>query len=197
MASQGPRQQAFSPLKAKSGKVCPLYSSSMTFLPPKTCPKKGKWWQGMPTSGGQMLISGSGQQAEVQDSRHSYHSRQRVARYARFILVPWHSYHQKYAQKRANSGKVCPHLVVISSSVQHSYHQVIDLGYAELNWANGGKVCLFFLFCFHCSQQVTFFIQHIETVSYVQKKNPRILPPKCFLLASSWSMIPPEVVMTM
>ena len=104
------------------------------------------------------LISGSGQQAKVQDSRHSYHSRQRVARYACFILVPWHSYHQKYAQKRANSGKVCPHLVVISGSVQHSYHQVIDLGYAELNWANGGKVCLFFLFCFHCSQQVTFFL---------------------------------------
>merc|ERR1712076_275246 len=25
----------------------------------------------------------------------------------------------------------------------------------------------------------------------------RILPPRCFLLASSWSMIPPDVVMTM
>ena len=74
-ASQGPRQQAFLPLKAESGKVCPLYSSSMAFLPPS------------------------------------------------------------------------------------------NLGYAKLNWANGGKVCLFFLFCFHCSQQVTFFIQHIETVS--------------------------------
>ena len=120
----------------------------------------------------------------------------RVARYAHFILVPWHSYHQKYAQKRANSGKVCPHLVVISGSVQHSYHQVIDLGYAELNWANGGKVCLFFLFCFHCSQQVTFFYSAHRNSVLVQKKNPRILPPKCFLLASSWSMIPPEVVMT-
>merc|ERR1719281_1203749 len=29
-----------------------------------------------------------------------------------------------------------------------------------------------------------------------QKKNPRILPPRCFLLASSWSMMPPEVVNT-
>ena len=100
-------------------------------------------------------------------------------------------------KKGANSGKVCPHLVVISGSVQHSYHQVIDLGYAELNWANGGKVCLFFLFCFHCSQQVTFFYSAHRNSVLVQKKNPRILPPKCFLLASSWSMIPPEVVMTM
>jgi len=45
------------------------------------------------------LISGSGQQAKAQDSRHSYHSRQRVARYACLLQVPWHSYHQKYAQK--------------------------------------------------------------------------------------------------
>merc|ERR1719281_673148 len=29
-----------------------------------------------------------------------------------------------------------------------------------------------------------------------QKKNPRIFPPRCFLLASSWSMMPPEVVST-
>ena len=29
-----------------------------------------------------------------------------------------------------------------------------------------------------------------------QKKKPRILPPRCFLLASSWSMMPPEVVNT-
>ena len=41
-ASQGPRQQAFLPLKAKSGKVCPLYSSSMAFLPPRVLPKKGQ-----------------------------------------------------------------------------------------------------------------------------------------------------------
>ena len=30
----------------------------------------------------------------------------------------------------------------------------------------------------------------------LQKKNPRIFPPRCFLLASSWSMMPPEVVRT-
>merc|ERR1719222_328796 len=29
-----------------------------------------------------------------------------------------------------------------------------------------------------------------------QKKKPRIFPPRCFLLASSWSMMPPEVVST-
>lgn len=29
-----------------------------------------------------------------------------------------------------------------------------------------------------------------------QKKNPRIFPPKCFRLASSWSIIPPDVVIT-
>lgn len=29
-----------------------------------------------------------------------------------------------------------------------------------------------------------------------QKKNPRILPPRCFRLASSWSMMPPDVVST-
>merc|ERR1719354_1024692 len=28
------------------------------------------------------------------------------------------------------------------------------------------------------------------------KKKPRIFPPKCFFLASSWSMIPPDVVIT-
>lgn len=32
---------------------------------------------------------------------------------------------------------------------------------------------------------------------HVQKKNPRIFPPVCFLLASSWSMMPAEVVNTM
>ena len=31
---------------------------------------------------------------------------------------------------------------------------------------------------------------------FLQKKNPRIFPPRCFLLASSWSMIPPDVVKT-
>ena len=46
-------------------------------------------------------------QAKVQDSRHSYHSRQKVARYACLLQVPWHSYHQGYARKRANGGKVC------------------------------------------------------------------------------------------
>ena len=35
-----------------------------------------------------------------------------------------------------------------------------------------------------------------STYNFLQKKNPRIFPPRCFLLASSWSMIPPEVVMT-
>ena len=30
----------------------------------------------------------------------------------------------------------------------------------------------------------------------IQKKKPRIFPPRCFLLASSWSMMPPEVVRT-
>ena len=30
-----------------------------------------------------------------------------------------------------------------------------------------------------------------------QKKKPRILPPRCFRRASSWSMMPPEVVITM
>lgn len=30
-----------------------------------------------------------------------------------------------------------------------------------------------------------------------QKKNPRIFPPVCFRLASSWSMMPAEVVKTM
>merc|ERR1719187_2927901 len=29
-----------------------------------------------------------------------------------------------------------------------------------------------------------------------QKKNPRILPPRSFLLASSWSIMPPDVVRT-
>jgi hypothetical protein len=112
------KRQTFLPLKTESGKLCMPISSSMAFLPPRICPKKGQMvvryayirWS-------KTLITGSGQQAKVQDSRHSYHSRQRVARYARFILVPWHSYHQKYAQKRANSGKVCPHFVVISGSV--------------------------------------------------------------------------------
>jgi len=32
--------------------------------------------------------------------------------------------------------------------------------------------------------------------AFHQKKNPRILPPRCFRRASSWSMIPPDVVST-
>ena len=37
---------------------------------------------------------------------------------------------------------------------------------------------------------------HRKTGTWSQKKNPRIFPPRCFLLASSWSMMPPEVVST-
>jgi hypothetical protein len=74
-----------------------------------------------------MPISGSGQQAKV-------HKR------------------QTFLPLKAESGKVC---LPISSSM--AFLPPSNLGYAELNWANGGKVCLFFLFCFHCSQQVTFF----------------------------------------
>ncbi len=35
------------------------------------------------------------------------------------------------------------------------------------------------------------------TTALLQKKNPRIFPPRCFRLASSWSMMPPDVVNTM
>ena len=36
----------------------------------------------------------------------------------------------------------------------------------------------------------------MPAAAFHQKKNPRILPPRCFRRASSWSMIPPDVVST-
>ena len=62
---------------------------------------------------------------------------------------------------------------------------------------HGGKVCTRYLDpeIIHIFRTL-FHINNNREVNF-QKKNPRILPPRCFLLASSWSIIPPEVVITM
>ena len=59
----------------------------------------------------------------------------------------------------------------------------------------GGKVCSQYHFQYLLSRDHPNNIE-VDGTSSLQKKNPRILPPRCFLLASSWSMIPPEVVRT-
>ena len=62
---------------------------------------------------------------------------------------------------------------------------------------HGGKVCTRYLDLeiIHIFRTL-FHINNNREINF-QKKNPRILPPRCFLLASSWSIIPPDVVMTM
>ena len=62
---------------------------------------------------------------------------------------------------------------------------------------HGGMVCTRYLDpeIIHIFRTL-FHINNNREINF-QKKNPRILPPRCFLLASSWSIIPPEVVITM
>ena len=49
-----------------------------------------------------------------------------------------------------------------------------------------------------CNRSTVQFLTHDHLVMSAsgQKKNPRIFPPRCFRRASSWSMIPPDVVNT-
>ena len=102
------------------------------------------------------------------------------------------------------SDKVCPstsssesHLCILTTGIsgslfasrrcsklcRHSYHSV-----SCLPQRLSGKVCYRILHIIY-SRRILWDIN-------IQKKKPRILPPRCFLLASSWSMIPPEVVRT-
>ena len=68
----------------------------------------------------------------------------------------------------------------------HSYHLLYLLFYGKhsqvVRYAKSTSHFLMFIF-------------QMKRI-HIQKKKPKIFPPRCFLLASSWSMIPPDVVRT-
>lgn len=69
--------------------------------------------------------------------------------------------------------------------MEHSYHLSPQVR-IDSDVVRYAKQDFFRIMCIACQNKN----------SHTQKKNPRILPPTCFLLASSWSIIPADVVMT-